>query len=209
MLQFYNFISSFPRWVISHSQFCFPNDFFLRILQLKELFNSNSGIFSEYFKMFCASASCTMKRVANQWNFISWKMFTRFFLPLHSFATTFCIKSCPRHLFYVRSPHECKINYGTLHFYSAERVCVCVHTYIHIYTRFLFIIRTAPRGQSNFWNDPFPILILLRHRPWFPMNRRLVKIRDRSNFYFIVHPLDSYSPPYFSPARVSNRFRTI
>lgn len=82
--------------------------------------------------MFCASASCTMKRVANQWNFISWKMFTRFFLPLHSFATTFCIKSCPRHLFYVRSPHECKINYGTLHFYSAERVCVCVCT--HIYT---------------------------------------------------------------------------
>lgn len=36
----------------------------------------------------------------------------------------------------------------------------------------------------------FPILIsiLLRHRPWFPMNRRLVKIRDHSNFYFIVTP---------------------
>lgn len=85
--------------------------------------------------------SCTMKRIhewSSQWNFISCKMFTRFFpLPsLHSFATTFCIKSCSRHLFYVRSPHECKIKSGTLHFYSAERVCVCacIHTYIHAFS---------------------------------------------------------------------------
>lgn len=78
----------------------------------------------------------------------------------------FCIKSCSRHLFYVRSPHECKIKSGIFLFY--------------IYTRFPFIIRTAPHRQSNFWNDSRSLFrffcVIVRDFPWIDVSLKYVII---------------------------------
>lgn len=85
--------------------------------------------------MFCASASCTMKRVANQWNFISWKMFTRFFLPpLTFFCNNFLyqILSTSSILRTFTARMQNKLRHATFLF-CRTCVCVCTHIYTHIH----------------------------------------------------------------------------
>lgn len=160
------------------------NFFFSQLKVIILIFNFISGIFSN--RTFRISASSytyneTDTRLANYG--ISWKIFTRFF-TFDSFLYQILFTSSISRTFTVRMQNKV---------WHISILYTHIYIYIYIHKRFPFIIRTAPHGQSNF-SKRFPILIsiLLRHRPWFPMNRRLVKMRDHSNFYFIyffIYPL--------------------